>query len=130
MFLPLNMQVLIAQPVHGYKRTFLALDTKLKKLPSRPSYPSDLFAHHKTVNTIQSNVRFDKNRVRTERRVSINVRRPPLSGRHFLAAEKPLTKFAIPLGEGAPTAPRAPTRKTRVWKAPPPAEARARQPLG
>lgn len=60
--------------------------------------------------------------------MSINVRRPPLSGRHLLAAEKSLTKFAISLGEGARTAPRAPTRKTGVCKAPPPAKARARQP--
>lgn len=60
--------------------------------------------------------------------MSINVRRLLLSGRHLLAAEKPLTKFAISLGEAAPTAPRAPTRKTGVWKAPPPAVARARQP--
>ena len=60
--------------------------------------------------------------------MSINVRRLLLSGRHLLGAEKPLTKFAISLGEGAPTAPRAPTRKTGVWKAPPPAVDRARQP--
>lgn len=66
--------------------------------------------------------------VRTERRVSVNIPRPPLSGRHLLAAEKSLTKFAISLGEGAWTAPRAPTRKTGVCKAPLPAEARARQP--
>lgn len=34
--------------------------------------------------------------------VSINVRRPPLSGRHLSAAEKPLTKFAISLGARGP----------------------------
>lgn len=44
--------------------------------------------------------------------MSTNIRRCPLTGRHLLAADKPLTKCAISLGAGALPAPRPPTRKT------------------
>lgn len=48
--------------------------------------------------------------------MSINIRQSPLTGRHLLAADKPLTKFAISLGAGALPARRAPTRKTAVGR--------------
>lgn len=44
--------------------------------------------------------------------MSINIRRSPLTGRHLLATDKPLTKFAISPRAGALPAPRASTRKT------------------
>lgn len=99
-------------------------------MSSGPSYPSDVFAHHKTVNTMQSHRRFKRKKKNGDRREggSCQCWASPLSGRHLLAAEKPLTKFAMPLGEGALTKPRAPTRKTGIWEAPPPAEARAQRP--
>lgn len=50
--------------------------------------------------------------------MSINVRRPPLSGRHLLAAEKPLTKFAISLGLRGPDCAAGPDPEDRCLGGP------------
>lgn len=50
--------------------------------------------------------------------MSINVRRPPLSGRHLSAAEKPLTKFAISLGARGPDCAAGPDPEARCLGGP------------
>lgn len=47
-----------------------------------------------------------------------NVRRPLLSGRHLLAAEKPLTKFAISLGTSGPDCATGPDPEDRCLGGP------------
>lgn len=99
-------------------------------IPSKNYCLSDQVTHltfSKTTNTMQSNRRFDKTVLGGKR----GCQRSAASAVRQTLVRRPEAthKVCHIAGEGRGlTAPRAATRKTGVWEAPPPSEARARQP--